>query len=278
MKTNVILGNIIKKIEDDKTYSFEGYALEAAYSMITADTNVILITNIKKSDEELALSKLKELGVKIIIQDNTKTTTLDKNNEIIEISKTIEIDNLFNIDADYFLLAPSLNQDIESSCIKLLYNNYRIAINLTGFMNFIKENKIHKERYQDLNENLKYLENISLDKDDCFIQEFTHDEDDVAKLYYKKGCKEILVTYYDALFNYRDSFFYRCKYVVEGKIKRENTACITLAAYICYKEKLIKEEALFKATSLACYKMENKDITKLSQEQIINKMIDIGIV
>jgi len=278
VKNNVILGNILKKIKDDNTYSFEGYALEAAYSMIAADTNVILITNIKKSDEEKAFSKLKTLGAKIIIQDNTKTTTIDENNKVIEIANSLEVDDTLNIDATYLFFAPSLSHDIDSSIFKKLYKKYKIAINLSGFMNYIKDNKIHKERYQELNDNLKYFDNISLDKDDCFIQEFTHDEDDVAKLYYKKGCKEILVTYYDALFNYNKGLFYRCKYVVEEEINREKTATITLAAYICYKEKLIEEEALFKATSLACYQMDDKDINNLTQEEIINKMIDIGIV
>jgi len=278
VKNNVVLGNIIKKINSDNTYSFEGYALEAAYSMIAAETNVILITNINKKDEEKAFSKLKTLGAKIIIQDNTKTTTIDENNIIIEIANSIKVDNTLNIDATYLFFAPSLSQEIDSSIFKNLYNKYKIAINLSGFMNYIKDNKIHKERYQELNDNLKYLENISLDKDDCFIQEFTHDEDDVAKLYYKKGCKEILVTYYDALFNYNKGLFYRCKYVVEDEINREKTSTITLAAYICYKDNLIEEEALFKATSLACYQMDDKDINNLTQEELINKMIDIGIV
>jgi len=278
VRHNVVLGNIIKKIKSDNTYSFEGYALQAAYSMLAAETNVTLVTNIKKTDEDKAFSKLKKLGAKIIIQDYSKTTTIDENNEIIEIANTIKIDNSLNIDTNYFFLAPSLNNDIDSSVFKNLYNKCKIAINLSGFMNYIKNNKIHRERYQELNDNLKYLENIALDKDDCFIQEFTRDEDDVAKLYFKKGCKEILVTYYEALFNYRKGLFYRCKYIVENEINREKTANITLAAYICYKENLIEEEALFKATSLACYQMENKDINNLSQEEIINKMIDIGIV
>jgi hypothetical protein len=276
MVTTVFIGNITKQIVDNKI-NYYGGVLDGAFSTVASNNAAIIITNIRDEDALIAFKDLKALGVKIIISENDKTTTIIEN-KVVEIANTIKISEIKKIKADYYYFSPTLNSDIENNSFAKISLLGKIALSMTGFMNFIKEDCINVERYQELEENLKYIDHLVIDKDQCVVQEFSHDEDHVAKKYAAKGCTEILVTYYDALFNLRDNFFYRCKYVVDGEINKEKIGDIALASYICKQETLIKEEALFFATSLSCYYMEKKELIHLSKQEIFLKMIEIGIV
>ncbi|MCY1152414.1 MAG: hypothetical protein ACPKMZ_11810 [Pleomorphochaeta sp.] len=276
MSKIAFIGNVIK--EETSTGSrYSGGVLNASLAALASKNEVVIVTNIKDEDYLDAFKLLNEKGASIKVVDNS-STNLIKDNKIIELASTIVCTNLNEIKADYYYFIPSLNHDIDTSAIKEISNNGKIALSLNGFMKFIKDDQINVERFQELDENLKYIEHIVLDKDMCPIQEFSHDEDHVAKKYSQNGCHEILVTYYDALFNYRDNFFYRCKYVSKSSSKRKAAGDIALAAYISKKDLLIKEEALFFATSMACYFMDDYDLFKLTQDEIFSKMIDIGIV
>ena len=273
----LFIGNVIKKIENDEI-NYISNIIDATLASYASNGIPIVLTNIKKEDAKVVFKKLIDLNIEIIIDDDSKTTTI-VDDKICEIASPISNDSILEIDVDYYYFIPTLNKDINESIFeKLAIKNKKIALSITGFMNYIKNDKISIEKYSPLNDILKYLDHIVLDKDQCFIQEFTHDEDHVAKRYAKLGCKEVLIPYYEALFNYRDNFFYRCKYVVDGEILINRIGDVALASYISQTDILIKEEALFYATALACYYLDKKDLTKLSQKEINFKMIEIGIV
>ncbi len=278
MATKILfIGNVIKKIEKDNI-NYVSNIIDAALATYASNGIPIILTNIKKEDANTVFKKLIDLDIEIIIKDNSKTTTII-DDKICEIANPLSSENILEIDANYYYFIPTLNNDVDESIFQILASkNKKIALSLTGFMNYLKNDKISIEKYSSLNEILKYLDHIVLDKDQCFIQEFSHDEDHVAKRYAKLGCKEVLIPYYEALFNYRDNFFYRCKYVLDGEILINRIGDVALASYISQTDILIKEEALFYATALACYYLDNRDLTKLSKEEINFKMIEIGIV
>ncbi len=278
MATKILfIGNVIKKIEKDNI-NYVSNIIDAALATYASNGIPIILTNINKEDANTVFKKLIDLDIEIIIKDDSKTTTII-DNKICEIANPLSADNILEIDANYYYFIPTLNNDVDESIFQILASkNKKIALSLTGFMNYLKNDKISIEKYSLLNEILKYLDHIVLDKDQCFIQEFSHDEDHVAKRYAKLGCKEVLIPYYEALFNYRDNFFYRCKYVLDGEILINRIGDVALASYISQTDILIKEEALFYATALACYYLDNRDLIKLSKEEINFKMIEIGIV
>lgn len=278
MATKILfIGNVIKKIEKNNI-NYVSNIIDAALATYASNGKPIILTNIKKEDANIVFKKLIDLDIEIIINDDSKTTTII-DDKICEIANPISIDNILEIDANYYYFIPTLNNDVDESIFQILGSkNKKMALSLTGFMNYIRNDQISIEKYSSLNEILKYLDHIVLDKDQCFIQEFTHDEDHVAKRYAKLGCKEVLIPYYEALFNYRDNFFYRCKYVLDGEILINRIGDVALASYISQTDILIKEEALFYATALACFYMDKNDLTKLSKEEINFKMIEIGIV
>ncbi len=276
MSKIVFIGNVIKE-ETSQGFKYSGGILKAPLASLRANNDVFIITNIKDEDYSSAFKLLIEKGASIKVVNNVKTTHI-KDNKIIELAPMILSDNFKEIAADYFYFIPSLNQDIDCSSIREISLKGKIALSVNGFMKFIKEDRIHVERFQNLDENLKYISHLVIDKDMCPIQEFSHDEDHVAKKYAQKGCNEILVTYYDALFNLRENFFYRCKFVSNLVQNRDEAGEIALAAYISKRDTLIKEEALFYATAIACFYMDDVEIFNLNQEDIFSKMIDIGIV
>lgn len=276
MSTIVIIGNIIKEINKGET-QYTGGVINATLSALVSSSKVKIVTNLQKEDSEIAFKKLKDLGAEIITKNNLKTTTI-VDGRVTEVGNTIETTSIKNVNGDYYYFVPSLNSDINTESIKELSKSNKIALSIRGFMNFIKDEKINIERFQELHSLLEYVSFLTIDKDLCFIQEFTNDEDQVAKTYAKKGCKEILIPYHEALFNYRDNFFYRCKYVSKYLHNRDKITDIALAAYVSKIDELIKEEALFYATALCCFYMEDIDISNLTNDKLTAKMIDIGIV
>jgi hypothetical protein len=276
MSKIAFIGNVIKE-QTSTGIRYSGGVLNASLAALASKNEVVIVTNIKDEDYLDAFKLLNEKCASIKVVNNS-STNLIKDNKIIELASTIVCSNLNDIKADYYYFVPSLNHDIEKTAIKEISDKGKVALSLNGFMKYIKEDQIHIERFQELDDNLKYIDHIVLDKDMCPIQEFSHDEDHVAKKYAKNGCHEILVTYYDALFNYRDNFFYRCKYVSKSTCKRVESGDVALSFYISKIDTLIKEEALFFATAMACYFMDDVDLFKLSQDEIFSKMIDIGIV
>lgn len=276
MNTILIIGNVIKNKNNDNIF-FSGGVLNAALAAKKAGSDVKVITNIRDRDFSLAFNFLVEYGVEVIVTNNSKTTFVE-NKRIVEVAPTIPTREILKIKGDYYYFAPSLNGDVSHDCFQEVSKKGKIALSLAGFMNFVKEESIKTERYTHLEKNLQFITHLTIDKSLCLIQEFTKDEDHVAKKYASKGCKEVLIPYHEALLNLRENAFSRCKYVTISLNNRDKIGDIALAAYISKGETVIKEEALFYGAALSCFYMDNIPITNLSESEINSKMIEIGIV
>lgn len=244
--------------------------------------NVAVLTKISPRDNELlnAFTIPKENIIVLESKESTymynKYFTPDKERRDCKcFSRGDEIadeDIPDDILAEIYHFAGLIYGDFSGEMVKELSKKGKIAVDVQGFLRHRNnnDNTLFFEDWKDKKDILPYIDYLKTDAAEAEILTGLTDRKEAAKLLYKWGAKEILITHNTEVLAYDGKDFYTFPIKSRNLSGRTGRGDTTFAAYINEREHCDIKSALLTATATVSLKMETPGALKATRADIEN--------
>lgn len=263
-----IIGHISKDeiiYEDTRTKNVGGAVIYSSYAAKAGGNKVGVLTKISQEDKGL-LDYFNVEKEDVYFIPSKETTSIrniylseDKERRIctaLSIADSFNTNELEGINAKTYYLAGLIAGDFDGEMIKELSLKGMVAVDVQGFLrnaenaNMVFRDWTYKEKY------LPFVDFLKTDAAEAEIMTGCEDRKEAAKILYKWGAKEIMITHNTEVLIYNGSDFYIEPLKSRNLSGRTGRGDTCFSAYIT--ERLSKgiEEALLYAAALVSLKME----------------------